>query len=216
MRGEPLCPQTSGVSETIDPEPTESPASTRGDSSPEDKTAWLKISVIGVGLIGVIVTLLLTTDAGSAFSYTQELGAVVASPESFAGDHLRLEGMLREGSVQSFVDPCEWRFVIENDDNVALPIRFQRCVVPDTFRDDFGVSVIVQGELEEFDGQLSFLADELVAQCPSKYEMQERLEAGEDMPHQAPGVESAPNILDLPTHEAPAPEGRSAFDIPLD
>ena len=212
------------VTDTIDPEPTESPANTREDSTPESRTAWLKISVIGVALVGVIVTLLLTTDAGSAFSYTQELGAVVATPESFAGDRLRLEGKLRQGTVQSFVDPCEWRFVIENEDGVALPIRFQRCVVPDTFRDDFGVSVIVQGELEEFDGHLSFLADELVAQCPSKYEMQERLEAGEEMPHQSPGVAPEPNILDLPTAEAPGtPSGEapelevdSAFDIPLD
>jgi cytochrome c-type biogenesis protein CcmE len=204
------------VSETIDPEPTESPVSTHGGSEPEHRTAWLKISIIGVGLIGVIVTLLLTTDAGSAFSYTQELGAVVAAPESFAGDHLRLEGMLVEGSVQSFVDPCEWRFVIENDEHTALHIRFQHCVVPDTFRDDFGVSVIVQGELEEFDGHVSFLADELVAQCPSKYEMQERLEAGEDMPHQTPGVETEPNILELPSAEVPPFEGESAFDIPLE
>jgi cytochrome c-type biogenesis protein CcmE len=43
--------------------------------------------------------------------------------------------------------------------------------------------VTVQGEVQS-DG--SFLANEVVPRCPSKYEMQERLEAGEEMPHERP------------------------------
>jgi cytochrome c-type biogenesis protein CcmE len=61
-----------------------------------------------------------------------------------------------------------------------MPVSFPQCVVPDTFRDTFGIQVTVQGRLED-DG--TFLANQVIPRCPSKYEMQERLDNGEAMPH---------------------------------
>ena len=61
-----------------------------------------------------------------------------------------------------------------------MPVTFPQCVVPDTFRDGFGIQVTVQGKLN---GSGDFLATEVIPRCPSKYEMQEKLEAGEAMPH---------------------------------
>ena len=62
-----------------------------------------------------------------------------------------------------------------------MPVRFSQCVVPDTFRDGLGIQVTVQGEL---DADKAFIANQVIPRCPSKYEMQQRLEAGEKIPHE--------------------------------
>ena len=54
--------------------------------------------------------------------------------------------------------------------------------MPDTFRDVPGMDVAVtaEGKLTD-DGR--FEASQIMAKCPSKYEMQQRAEAGEQAPH---------------------------------
>jgi cytochrome c-type biogenesis protein CcmE len=77
--------------------------------------------------------------------------------------------------------PCEYRFSIEKN-GTTLPVRFAQCVVPDTFRDvpDVDVGVTVEGELQ---ADSSFEASSVLAKCPSKYEMQQKKQNGEQMPH---------------------------------
>ena len=60
-----------------------------------------------------------------------------------------------------------------------MPVRFPRCVVPDNLRDDMDIDVVVQGQLQ---GDDTFLANEVIPRCPSKYEMQQRQDNGEQMP----------------------------------
>ncbi len=144
--------------------------------------SWAKIGLV-LGLLGGgVVFLLLNSDAGDAFVYSKTLAQVVTEPDAHRARTFRVEGTLRQGSIQFREEPCEWRFVIESEPH-SLPVRFPQCVVPDTFRDGFGISVTVRGRLEADD---VFLADEVVPRCPSKYEMNERLQAGETMPHAAP------------------------------
>ncbi|MAQ14459.1 MAG: hypothetical protein CMN30_06645 [Sandaracinus sp.] len=145
---------------------------------------WLKIAAVLGLLVGAVVFALLNSSAGDAFVYSKPLTAVMQDPDQFMGRPLKVEGELRQGSIQFREDPCEWRFVLEEGDQ-EMPVRFPRCVVPDTFRDGFGISVTVQGELE--DGGATFLADEVIPRCPSKYEMEERLQNGETMPHEQGG-----------------------------
>ena len=156
------------------------------EPSPDDTVAWGKI-VIVMGCLGAAVAFLLFgTDSSDAFVYSKLVHEVVVDPEAFRGRELRVEGDLRQGSVQFREDPCEWRFVLEKEGE-EMPVQFPQCVVPDTFRDTFGIEVTVQGQLGE-DGV--FLANQVIPRCPSKYEMQERLESGEDVPHpevMAPG-----------------------------
>ncbi len=158
----------------------------------EEKRKGMPVEAkIGIALLiffGGPIALVLLTGAGDSFSYSEPVGAVAGDPAAFEGRQLRVEGMLREGSVQFREDPCEWRFTIEEQDpsqeiQSAINVSFPQCVVPDTFRDGFGISVTVQGEVQ---GDGTFLANEVVPRCPSKYEMQERLEAGEEMPHERP------------------------------
>lgn len=139
----------------------------------------LKIVGLVAVLGGTVVYLLLGTGASDAFVYSKFVHEVLADPASFAGRELRVEGDLKQGSIQFREDPCEWRFVLSKQGR-EMPVRFPQCVVPDTFRDGMGITVTVQGRIAE-DG--SFAATQVVPRCPSKYEMQQKAKNGEVMPH---------------------------------
>lgn len=142
----------------------------------------LKIAIVLTLFAGGVVFTLLMTGAGDAMTYSKLVDEVMANPSAFEDRQLRVEGKLRQGSIAFREEPCEWRFVIERNGR-SMPVRFPECVVPDTFRDGFDIDVTVQGEL---DGHGGFLANEVIPRCPSKYEMQQRAQNGETMPHVAP------------------------------
>lgn len=148
---------------------------------------WLRIVVPLVLLGGGVSILLFGSEASNAFVYSKLVHEVVGSPETFRGRELRVEGDLKQGSIQFREDPCEWRFVLSKQGR-EMPVRFPECVVPDTFRDGMGITVTVQGQLGD-DG--AFTANQVVPRCPSKYEMNQRAANGEAMPH-AP-LPPAPN-----------------------
>ena len=137
----------------------------------------VKVGVVFVVLVGSAAWLL--SGSENPFVYSKLVDEVMNEPDSFEGRRLRVEGELRQGSIQFRESPCEWRFVLYKEDK-EMPVRFPQCVVPDTFRDGMGIQVTVQGELSN-DGV--FLANQVIPRCPSKYEMQQRMEAGEEMPY---------------------------------
>ncbi|MGB8221914.1 MAG: cytochrome c maturation protein CcmE [Polyangiales bacterium] len=154
-----------------DPISSSEPARKRGLSGA------VKVGVVFAGLVGAAAWLLSGSD--NPFVYSKLVHEVMSDPGSFEGRRLRVEGELRQGSIQFREDPCEWRFVLQQEGK-EMPVRFPQCVVPDTFRDGMGIQVTVQGELHD-DGV--FLANQVIPRCPSKYEMQQRMEAGEEMPY---------------------------------
>jgi cytochrome c-type biogenesis protein CcmE len=160
----------------------------------------LKIALVLTALSGAVAFLLLQSPASDSLSYSKLVHEVVDDPEAFAGRQLRVEGQLRQGSIQFRADPCEWRFVIESQGR-SLPVAFPECIVPDTFKDAFGIQVTVQGHLQE-NGR--FLANEVIPRCPSKYEMQQRLENGEAVPHPPAEAAATPGVAPT-TPAAPAP-----------
>jgi cytochrome c-type biogenesis protein CcmE len=113
--------------------------------------------------------------------YSKPVDELLSARAKFMGRPVRAEGNLVHGSLSKREQPCEYRFVITKN-AAELPVRFGQCVVPDTFRDVPGmdVGVTVEGELQA-DG--SFEATSVLAKCPSKYEMKQRKERGEEMPH---------------------------------
>ncbi len=94
---------------------------------------------------------------------------------------LRVEGTLVKGSLKRRDNPCEYRFTLEKNGK-RLDMRYAQCVVPDTFRDrpEVDVQVTATGKLTE---EGHFEATEILAKCPSKYEMKQRAKAGETAPH---------------------------------
>lgn len=113
--------------------------------------------------------------------YSKPVDELVAQKAKFVGKSVRAEGNLVHGSLVKRDDPCEYRFKIEKN-ATEIPVRYAKCVVPDTFKDVPGMDlgVTVEGELQP-DGSLE--ASQVLAKCPSKYEMKEKASQGEKAPH---------------------------------
>lgn len=164
------------------PEPAPTP---RRPRKKERSTVGAVLLIAGVlTLLGAGVgVLLFGTSASDAFVYSKLVDEVMAEPQTFHDRELRVEGQLRQGSVEFQAEPtCEHRFTLTRG-QYEMPVRFPRCVVPDTFRDDMPMDVVVQGRLQT---NGTFLANEVIPRCPSKYEMRERQQGGEEMPHAMP------------------------------
>ena len=147
----------------------------------EGMSSGAKIAIV-VSLLGAAVCFLVFgTTATDAFVYSKLVNEVMKNPAEFQGRELRVEGELKQGSIKFREDPCEWRFTLQKDGK-EMPVEYAQCVVPDTFRDGMGISVTVQGKLAD---NGAFHAKQVVAKCPSKYEMNERKKKGEVMPHAA-------------------------------
>jgi cytochrome c-type biogenesis protein CcmE len=157
------------------------PRRRRGDDTP-DKTRR----------IGLIIAVLLTSGAGGIAGlvlngmqdnsiYSKPVDVLMSEKAKFANRPVRAEGNLVHGSLMKRDQPCEYRFTITKN-GVDLPVRYAQCVVPDTFRDVPGmdVGVTVEGKLL---ADNTFEATNVLAKCPSKYEMKERQQRGESMPH---------------------------------
>jgi cytochrome c-type biogenesis protein CcmE len=159
--------------------PVERPAGARGQSS---TAAIVKIGAVMLALGGVVTYLLVSNQ--DVFVYSHMVDEVMASPEQFADRTLRVEGNLVDGTVQFREDPCEYRFTIAREQR-EMHVDFPQCIVPDTFREGMGITVVVEGRLAA-DG--SFHASQVIPRCPSRYEMDQRSSAGESMPHGMPGA----------------------------
>ncbi|MEY4577223.1 MAG: hypothetical protein RL701_1926 [Pseudomonadota bacterium] len=139
----------------------------------------VKVGLVFVVLGGALSLLMFGSEASDALVYSKLVNEVLTKPEDFKGRELRVEGELKQGSIAFREQPCEYRFVLGKEGK-EMPVRFPQCIVPDTFKDGVGLQVSVQGKLTN-DGY--FLANKVIAKCPSKYEMEERKKRGETMPH---------------------------------
>ena len=154
----------------------------------EDPDASRKRLLLLVPLVmaaAAIVALVLVgmQDKGT---YSKDVDVLIAEKAKFIGKPVRVEGSLVHGSLVKRESPCEYRFTIEKN-GVEVPVRFAKCIVPDTFRDVPGVDVgvTVEGELRP-DNSLE--ANAVLAKCPSKYEMKQKAAQGEKMPHAGPAA----------------------------
>jgi cytochrome c-type biogenesis protein CcmE len=131
-----------------------------------------------IGLLvfaGGIVALVLTSFKGAAV-YSKTVDEVVRDRSALAGRRVRVDGNLVHGSLVRRDKPCEFRFRIERGGS-ELGVHYPQCVVPDTFRDvpDVEIAVTVEGKLDA-SGDLQ--ATEIMAKCPSKYDLKKRLVPG--------------------------------------
>lgn len=161
------------------------PAPRRRDDEEEEADASRKRLLLVVPLLmaaAAIVALVLVGMQDKGI-YSKPVDELVSQKAKFVGKPVRAEGNLVHGSLVKRDDPCEYRFRIEKN-GVELPVRFAKCVVPDTFRDVAGmdIGVTVEGELG---ADSSLEASQVLAKCPSKYEMKQKAAQGETMPHAA-------------------------------
>jgi cytochrome c-type biogenesis protein CcmE len=154
----------------------------RGDDDDSEKRGWKGPALaVGLAMGAAAIAGLVLTGMQSKAIYSKPVDELLAQKAKFLGRPVRAEGVLVHGSLQKRDQPCEYRFSIAKS-GVEMPVSFAQCVVPDTFRDVDGmdVGVTVEGELQ---ADNSFQASSVLAKCPSKYEMQQKKQNGEQMPH---------------------------------
>ncbi len=127
---------------------------------------------------GGILTLVFTSVDDAAI-YSVSTDKLLAQSSQYEGKTVRVVGTLVEGTLKRRDEPCEYRFTIQDKDQ-KLPVRYPNCVIPDTLKDAPDVQVTAEGSLSE---EGHFQATHVMAKCPSKYEMQERANNGEAVPH---------------------------------
>ncbi len=132
-------------------------------------------------MLGAGLTALVLTSFSGAAVYAKSVDQVVAAKAELAGRRLRVDGLLVHGTLERRDQPCEYRFRMEKA-GAVLAVRYAQCVVPDTFRDVPGmdVGVTVEGKLDD---KGDFEANQVLAKCPSKYEMKDRQTKGDVVPH---------------------------------
>jgi cytochrome c-type biogenesis protein CcmE len=161
------------------------PVAPRPRSQPK-RSLGLLIGLLVSG--GALLTLVFTTMKGSAI-YDRDVDSVLAERTRLEGRNVRVQGMLKKGTLVRRDEPCEFRFTIIGKTG-ELPVHYARCTVPDTFKDMPGMDVVATAEgTLELSGHLE--ATTIFAKCPSKYEMKQRANKGEQAPHQAVGPTSA-------------------------
>lgn len=153
----------------------------RDEAAAPDSTRRGLLIVIPLLMAAAAVVALVFTGIEDNGIYAKPVDELVKSKGKFQNREVKADGLLVHGSLQKRESPCEYRFQIEKN-GVAIPVSFKQCAVPDTFRDvpDMAVEVTVQGKLLA-DG--SFEASQIIAKCPSKYEMKEKQQKGEKAPH---------------------------------
>jgi cytochrome c-type biogenesis protein CcmE len=135
----------------------------------------------GAVIIGVVALVASTVHTGSgAFTYSKYVDEVLAEPQRYLGTELRVEGVVEAGSIVNTAGSNHYSFRVERNHR-SMPVDYTG-MVPDTFRE--GIGVTVRGRLAQSG---TFTATEVVAKCPSKYEMQAAQARGERMPGGIPG-----------------------------
>lgn len=107
------------------------------------------------------------------FNTLEEFLAV--GPEKRIGESLRIKGYVANGSIDRRVADRQVRFEIQNepphasgDSDSTLAIHFASLETPDLFQD--GAEVVVEGEMIRSEGAPVFVAQNVLAKCPSKFE----------------------------------------------
>jgi len=139
--------------------------------------------LIGLVVMAVAILTLVFTSFKNGAMYSKTVDVLLRDKDKVGERAVRVNGTLVKGSLVRRDQPCEYRFTIQSK-GVTLPVRFPECVVPDTFRDMPGmdVDVTAEGKLTQ---EGNFEASNIMAKCPSKYEMKERARSGEQAPHAA-------------------------------
>ncbi len=117
-------------------------------------------------------------DRSPTFQYFQTLDEFLASSarsDAAVGKALRVHGYVALGSIDRNLEAKQVRFKVQNDpphksgpNASTLSVLFQGLETPDLFQD--GADVVVEGTLAINGTDRIFLADNVLAKCPSKFE----------------------------------------------
>ena len=105
---------------------------------------------------------LMYTTLGESMQYYKYVDEVMVEPDAWHDKNLQIHGYVVAGSIARKPDTLEYRFDMERNGKTVR--AYYTGVVPDTFKNDS--EVVLTGRLTE----QGFMATEMTAKCPSKYE----------------------------------------------
>ena len=124
-----------------------------------------QIAVAACSVFAGLVWLVASQSGGAGtFRYYASVSSYLEQGSEPGARGSRVHGFVLEGSIEKNLPAGFVDFVIRGDDHGELPVRYAGIDVPDLFGD--GAEVVVEGRLAE--GR--FVADRIMAKCPSKYE----------------------------------------------
>ena len=117
-------------------------------------------------------------EAASTFLYYKNLDeflALASTSDEMNGKSLRVHGFVANGTIERNLEAKHVTFKVQNEPPhksgpgaSTLAVRFQGLETPDLFQD--GADVVVEGTLSQGSGGPVFVADNLLAKCPSKFQ----------------------------------------------
>ena len=129
--------------------------------------------VVGASAIALLVGWYATANLGglASFQYYETLDEFRSA--GMPAERARVHGYVADGSIQRDVAGREVRFHVQGepphaggDPGTPLPVLFPSLEVPDLFKD--GAEVVVEGRMDP--AQQVFVADLVLAKCPSKFQ----------------------------------------------
>ena len=112
---------------------------------------------------------------GAALTYFQDLDEFRAAAQEYAGQHARVRGFVKPGSIERDLAARQVRFQVQqspahagSDSPAVLAVVYAGLETPDLFKD--GAEVVVEGVLSSAGPDGVFHADKVLAKCPSKFE----------------------------------------------
>lgn len=110
-----------------------------------------------------------------SFQYFQTLDEFHANAPAMIGRAARVHGYVALASIERDVEGGRVRFAVQNAPPHAggppgetLIVDYQSLETPDLFKD--GAEVVVEGELASQAGETVFVARNVMAKCPSKFQ----------------------------------------------
>src|SRR6266545_4558947 len=97
------------------PEAVEVPSVVPADHEPGERSGIspvVKVAIVFTMLGVALALLLFGSQASDALVYSKLVDEVLTKPADFTGRELRVEGDLKQGSIQFREEPCEYRFVL--------------------------------------------------------------------------------------------------------
>ena len=114
---------------------------------------------------GVVIVLTVAASGEGTFRYYADVAAFANAPAAESAQAARVHGFVVAGSIDRDLSAGHVDFVVaDKAASHSLPVRYLGIDTPDMFKD--GAEVVVEGRYE----QGRFLAERVMAKCPSKYE----------------------------------------------
>ena len=116
---------------------------------------------------------------GATYRYYKTLEELRSAGAPPSGQALRVHGYVADDSIQRDLAGKQVRFRVQNDPPHAapsgsgeaiatLPVVYTSLETPDLFK--HGAEVVVEGYLEGLGNEAIFVADNVLAKCPSKFQ----------------------------------------------